>query len=150
ARLRAECLVQSDTSRQRRSLPERFPRSRRDRHRSRAGSSFPLIGFRVPKWTGQTEGSENRDHFIRAGPTTLDGETIRIPTNSELPKLLEINQRSPRNLVRRAPLIDGLFRPEEEHGRSRENEIVPPMRGRYREMRDVRFQNRRAIFYFKR
>src|SRR5262249_4934162 len=112
-RPRARCLVPTDTSRPRRSLPERFPRSRRDRHRSRVESSFPLIGFRVPKGPGQTEGSEDRDHFIRTWPARFNGEAIRIPMNRELPKLLEIDQRPPRNLVRRAPLIDGLFRPEE-------------------------------------
>src|SRR5438477_12525821 len=70
--------------------------------------------------------------------------------NGELPELFEINQRTARNIVSRAPKIDGLFRPEEEHGRSRENEIVPPMRRRNGKMRDVRFQNRRTVFYFKR
>ena len=70
--------------------------------------------------------------------------------NSQLPKLLQINERASRNLVRRAPLIDGLFRPEEEHGSSRKNEIVPPMRRRHSEMRDVRFQNRLAVFHFER
>lgn len=67
----------------------------------------------------------------------------------ELPKLFEINKWTSRNVMRRAPLIDGLFRPEEEHGCSRENEIVPPMRGRHREMRNIGFQNGRAIFHFE-
>ena len=70
--------------------------------------------------------------------------------NSQLPKLLQINERASRNVVRRAPLIDGLFRPEEEHGSSRKNEIVPPMRRRHSEMRDVRFQNRLTVLHFER
>src|SRR5438874_12640188 len=70
--------------------------------------------------------------------------------NSQLPELLQINQRTPRDIVRGAPLIDGSFRPEEEHCRSCKNKIVPPMRGRHREMRDVRFQYRLTIFHFKR
>src|SRR5437899_1805741 len=70
--------------------------------------------------------------------------------NSQLPKLLQINERASRNVVRRAPLIDGLFRPEEEHGSSRKDEIVPPMRRRHSEMRDVRFQNRLTVFHFER
>src|SRR6266700_1497281 len=70
--------------------------------------------------------------------------------NSQLPKLLQINQRASQNVVRRAPLIDGLFRPEEEHGSSRKNEIVPPMSRRHSEMRDVRFQNRLTVFHFER
>ena len=70
--------------------------------------------------------------------------------NSQLPKLLQINERASRNVVRRAPLIDGLFRPEEEHGSSRKNEIVPPMRRRHCEMRDARFQNRLTVLHFER
>ncbi len=70
--------------------------------------------------------------------------------NGQLPKLLQINERSLRNVVRRAPLIDGLFRPEEEHRSSRKNEIVPPMRRRHSEMHDVRFQNRLTVFHFER
>jgi len=70
--------------------------------------------------------------------------------NSELPKLLQIDEWASRNVVRRAPLVDGLFRPEEQHGCSRKNEVVPPMRRRHGEMRDVRFQNRFTIFHFER
>src|SRR5258707_12906235 len=70
--------------------------------------------------------------------------------NGQLPKLLQINERSSRNVVRRAPLIDGLFRPEEEHGSSGKNEIVPPMSRRHSEMRDVRFQNRLTVVHFER
>jgi len=70
--------------------------------------------------------------------------------NGELPQLLEIDDGPSRDIVRRAPLIDSLFRPEEEHRCSSENEIVPPMGRRDREMRDVQFQNRRASFHFER
>ncbi len=66
-----------------------------------------------------------------------------------MPELLKINEWASRNIVRRAPLVDGLFRPEEQHGRSRENEIVPPMRCRHREMGNVRFQNRVTVSYFE-
>src|SRR5207249_10231613 len=70
--------------------------------------------------------------------------------NRQLPKLLQINERASRDVVRCAPLIDGLFRPEEEHGSSGKNEIVPPMRRRHGEMRDVRFQNWLTVFHFQR
>src|SRR5438105_14811364 len=82
--------------------------------------------------------------------TRFDGKSIRVPMNSQLPKLLQINERASRNVVCRAPLIDGLFRPEEEHRSSRKNEIVPPMRRRHSEMRNVRFQNRLTVFHFER
>ena len=59
--------------------------------------------------------------------------------NSELPELFQMNQRASRNFMRCAPLIDGFFRPEEEHGRSGKDEIVPPMGGGDGEVRDIRF-----------
>src|SRR5262245_58646794 len=67
----------------------------------------------------------------------------------QLPELLQTNERSSRYLLRLAPLIDGFFRPEEEHGRSGKNKIVPPMRRRDREMRDIRLPHRRTVFHFK-
>src|SRR5437762_3501575 len=70
--------------------------------------------------------------------------------DGELPELFEVNQRTARNIVSCAPKVDRLFRPEEQHGCSSENEIVPPMRRRNGEMRDVGFQNRFAIFYLQR
>src|SRR5262245_7305846 len=112
--------------------------------------SAPLIGFWIPKRAGQTEQVEDRYHFVGRRPTRFDSEPVRVPMNGELPQLLEIHEGPSRNVVRRAPLIDGLSRPEEEHRCSSETEIVPPMRRRAREMRDVRFQNRRAGFYFER
>src|SRR5262249_42948953 len=112
-------------------------------------TSAPLIGFWVPKWATQAERFEGGYHFIRRWPTGFDAQPIRVPMNSQLPKLLQINERASRNVVRRAPLIDGLFRPEEEHGSSRKNEIVPPMRRRHSEMCDVRFQDRLTVFHFE-
>jgi hypothetical protein len=52
--------------------------------------------------------------------------------------------------MRSAPKIDSFFRPEEEHGRSRKNDIVPPMRDGHSEMRDVWFQNRLVVSNFDR
>ena len=69
--------------------------------------------------------------------------------NGELPELIEIHERTSRNVMRCAPLIDGFFRSEEKHGRSGKNEIVPPVRRRDREMREVGFQNRCTVFYFE-
>src|SRR5438046_5676125 len=47
----------------------------------------------------------------------------------------DIHLRASRNIVGRAPQIDGLFRPEEQHRCSRKNKIVPPMRCRSEERR---------------
>jgi len=68
----------------------------------------------------------------------------------KLPELIEVDQRSTRNVPAFAPEIDGFFRPEEKHGRSGKNEVVPPMRRRNGEMRKVRFQNRLTVFHFER
>ena len=69
--------------------------------------------------------------------------------HSELPKLLEIDEGPARNFSRFAPKIDSLFRPEEKHGRSGENDVVPPMRGGHREMRDVRSVDGLVVLYFE-
>src|SRR5262249_30180167 len=115
----------------------------RDNQGTTLGSA-PLIGFWIPKRAGQTERVKDRYHFIGRRPTRFNGKPNRVPMNGELPQLLEIHEGPSRDIMRGAPLIDGLFRPEEEHRCSSENEIVPPMRCRDREMRDVRFQNRPA------
>ena len=112
-------------------------------------NSLPLIGFWIPEWTGQTKRVEDRHYLIGCGSTRFDGETIRVPMDGELPELVEINKRPARNIMGGAPEIDGLFRPEEEHGRSGENEIVPPMRRRLGEVREIRFQNRLTILHFE-
>ena len=69
--------------------------------------------------------------------------------HSELPKLLEIDERPSRNVMRFTPTIDRLFRPEEKHGRSRVNDIVPPARCGDREVSNVRLWNRAFAFDFK-
>src|SRR3989442_9836372 len=70
--------------------------------------------------------------------------------HGKLPKLIEINEWASRNPMRFTPTVDGLFRPEEEHGCSRKNDVVPPMSCRHGEMRDVRFKFRLAVSYFQR
>jgi hypothetical protein len=67
-----------------------------------------------------------------------------------MPQLFEIDKGSFWNSMSFAPKIDSLFRPEEEHGRSRENDVVPPMRGGNGKMCDIRFRQRLSIFYFER
>src|SRR5438552_125173 len=69
---------------------------------------------------------------------------------AEVTTPLAMNPRGARRVVRRRTMNDGLFRPEEEHGSSRKNEIVPPMSRRHSEMRDVRLQNRLTVFHFER
>src|SRR3989442_14280182 len=70
--------------------------------------------------------------------------------HGKLPKLIEINEWASRNPMRFAPMVDGLFRPEEEHGCSRKNDVVPPMSCRHGEVSDVRFNYRLTVFHFQR
>ena len=70
--------------------------------------------------------------------------------HSELPELIKVNQRSSRNLMRRAPLVNGLFRPEEEHGSSGEDDVVPPMRRWHGKVGNGQLLNRCAALYFER
>jgi len=118
--------------------------------KTRDSTSAPLIGFRIPKWSAQADRGEDRHHFIRRRPARFEGEPISVPMDGKLPELLEIDQRSPREFVSRAPKIDRFFRPEEEHRRSGENNVVPPMRGRNREVRDIRPEDRLIVFHFQR
>jgi hypothetical protein len=116
---------------------------------SPASGRLTINFLRVPKRIRQSERGKDRHHFIGPRSARLDGQPIRVPMDRELPELLEIHKRPPRNVMRRAPQIYRLFRPEEEHGRSGKNEVVPPMSCRHREMRDVRFQDRLAILHFE-
>ena len=103
-----------------------------------------------PKTGPLGRGSKNPDHFVGPRPPRFHGETIRVPRQRELPQLLEINERSPGNSMRFAPRVDGLFRPEEKHGRSSMNDIVPPMRCGNGEVRDIWLRNRLIFPDFKR
>jgi hypothetical protein len=79
----------------------------------------------------------------------FDRKAICIPVHGQLPQLLEIDQRPLPNLMRCAPKTDRFFRPEEQHRRSREDDVIPPMRRRHGEMGDVRLRNRSIVFDFE-
>ena len=58
--------------------------------------------------------------------------------DGQLPQLIQIDRWSTREFVSRAPKIDRIFRPEEQHGRSGENNVVPPERRGDSEVGDKR------------
>ena len=67
-----------------------------------------------------------------------------------MPKLIHGDNWTARTLMRFTPGVDRLFRPEEEHGRSRVKDVIPPMRGGHGEMGDVRERDRLLVLYFER
>ena len=69
--------------------------------------------------------------------------------DGQLPKLIKIDEWTSWNVVGGAPLINGLFRPEEEHGCSSENDVVPPMGRRHSKVGDIRFRDGPAVFNFQ-
>ena len=99
----------------------------------------PLIRFRIPERSRQTNRREDRHHLVGRRPARFDREPIPIPRNGEMPELFKINQRPLRNSVRFTPKIDSFFRPEEKHGRSRKNDVVSPMRCGHSKVREERF-----------
>jgi hypothetical protein len=147
--------------------PKETPTSK---SRNLSGSAFPInnliiknclelgiwdldlspLGGRIPEGARQAERSKNRNHFVGAGPSRFYGQAIRVPRQRELPQLIEIDQRFSRNSMRSAPRVDGLFRPEEEHGCSGMNDVVPPVRCRNGEVRDIGLRNRLTSSDFKR
>ena len=81
----------------------------------------------IPEITLQTQASENRAHFIRLRTPRTLVQSSRVPSRRERPELVNPYERSHRVSMRRAPLANSFFRPEEEHVASGENDILPPL-----------------------
>ncbi len=79
----------------------------------------------------------------------LDGQAIRIPGHREIPELDESENRPLGKPTSFTPLCQCLFRPEEQHGRSGVQDVIPPLGRRHREMDDTCFRDRLPIAYFQ-
>src|SRR5262249_2660229 len=91
--------------------------------------SAERVGLRVPESAGQAETSEDLAHLGGLRTPGIGLETSPVPGHRQPPELREAHERSDRRLVGLAPLAHPLFRPEEEHAASREDDVVPPVRG---------------------
>jgi hypothetical protein len=61
-------------------------------------------------------------------------QAVVVPKPGKLPDLIEWKNFSTRELVSFAPALDPFLRPEEEHGRSGEGQIIIPAGERQREV----------------
>src|SRR5262245_23515357 len=93
-----------------------------------------VIGLRIPERPLEPHPPEDGPHLRRTGPTRQRTQSILIPSNSQLPELLEAHQRPLWQSPRAAPLVDPFFRPEEEHGASCVDDVPPPLGSRDREV----------------
>ena len=60
----------------------------------------------------------------------LQGQAIVIPQFGKLPNLLEGNDFAACEVISLAPLVNPFFRPEEQHRRSGEDQVIVPVRER--------------------
>ena len=64
----------------------------------------------------------------------IHGQAIVVPEFREFPNLTDCQNFSVFEIVSLAPLVNPFFRPEEQHGRSSEDEVVVPVREGKREV----------------
>lgn len=75
--------------------------------------------------------------FFHAFALPLRRKAVAIPEIRKLPRLLHAQGRSARERPGLAPAFNMIFRPEEEHGLSIEDDVVPPASGRKGEMHNA-------------
>jgi hypothetical protein len=93
-----------------------------------------------PERAFQPDRFEDACHLGGAGAPGFNGQPVAVPGDGQRPQLVERHERAARQTVRLAPLVHGLFRPEEEHRGSRVNDVVPPVRGRNGEVDHAGFE----------
>ena len=101
-----------------------------------------MRGFMRIRPTGDPRSAPPGRSLRRCGASrrAADGgrraQAVLVPGHGEAPELLERHDRPAWNALLPAPLVDPLFRPEEEHRASRVDEVGPPLRGRHGEVGD--------------
>ena len=85
------------------------------------------IRARIPEITFEAQAGENRAHLLRRRAPRMLLQARCIPCAREGPELVHSNEWLHLVTIRRAPLTNPFFRPEEEHVASREHNIVPPL-----------------------
>src|SRR5262245_7672217 len=84
------------------------------------------VGLRIPEQLVQPDPRENLAHLGGARAPGLRRETRSVPGDREFPQLCDGNKRSRLDPARSAPGPHQVFRPEEKHGASGENQVHPP------------------------
>src|SRR6185436_728175 len=85
------------------------------------------LARKVPKFPIQSNAAKRLLGLIGRLGTPLRAQSVRIPLRRQLPALLQAQHSSPRTLPLAAPAVDMLFRPEQEHGLSGENNVLVPI-----------------------
>ena len=84
----------------------------------------------IPKITLQSQPGKNLHHLLRLRTPRILLQARRIPGCRKGPELVYRYKRPYRIIMGLAPVPNELFRPEEEHVASGEYDVIPPLRGR--------------------
>src|SRR3990172_10420307 len=104
--------------------------------RRNSGLTFAILA-QVPERGGETEFGEESLCFIHSFSSPLRIASVRlVPGESKFPALIQRKDPATRAIPVAAPAVYMLFRPEEKHGVSSEDNIVPPSRRRPSEMQN--------------
>lgn len=99
-------------------------------------SSNEDVSWDIPERPRESDSSEETPHELRRLGRPIGIESIAIPEPSELPRGGEWHRVPKADPARLAPLGGGLFRPEEEDGRSGVADVLPELSWRHHEMHD--------------
>jgi hypothetical protein len=93
---------------------------------------------KVPEGGGQPQFCKQRFGLINCSSPPCRVSPVRtIPGLRQAPCLFQGQQRAAWQLPLLAPVVDMLFRPEEKHGLSVEDDVIPPVMGRDSKMNDA-------------
>ena len=87
---------------------------------------FFVYVLHIPKLRFQTSLPENLCNLLNASSMKIHGHAIVVPEFREFPNLADCQNFSAFEMITLAPLIYPFFRPEEQHGRSGEDEVIVP------------------------
>src|SRR5262245_22696072 len=84
------------------------------------------VHLRVPERPGEAKALEDRAHLVGLRAARVDAQARGVPRGGEAPELRDRDERAHRRVLGATPRGDVLFRPEEEHSASGEDDVVPP------------------------
>jgi len=98
--------------------------------------ALPLALDQLPEWRVKAQAPEERlSLFARGSLPSAIAPVIAIPRIGQPPTFTQTQDRAALEAPIAAPLIDVLFRPEEKHCFSIEDDVVPPVGCGNREVR---------------
>jgi hypothetical protein len=88
-----------------------------------------IVLDKLPEIADQLDLGEDGLSLAGAHGTPVRVEAVSVPQLSELPALLEGERPAAGAAPLAAPVVDVLFRPEQEHGLSSEDDVLVPLAG---------------------